>query len=383
MKYFVSLCLVLSLYVSLNVYSASKGSALAGKDLESEVYHSKAGKKSFIEGTFLQPNSILSWDEKSFDRHIQQYKEIQFEHVILQWTEHYESSTGIRHIYYSSGVKEKKSDKDILTNLLIYGRKHKMKVYVGLNSSDRWWEAFAKSPAEFEEWWKAEAEETIRLADEIWAEYNHFAHSDQFNPFIGWYIPFEIDNISFASKEKQEVLCRQLAVITDHLKQKTGLPVMVSPFFYRSLEAISGPKEWKNMWKHILSQTGIDIIALQDGIGRRREFGSSEEVSREKAIANAKKWFSATLEAIEESGRKAELWANIETFTEVNYGGENKLVSSSIDRIVKQIKAESPYVTGITSFSFQAYQDSDKNHTLFRQYKEYVEQLKKGYQKAE
>lgn len=329
--------------------------------------------KKNIAGTFIQPKSITDWREQDYDLHFKEYKELGFDHIILQWTEYYDIQNQVRRTYYPSDLAGREMEKDLLTSLLRYCEKNKLKAYIGLNINDQWWEIISGTPAKFDEWWRQEALEGIKLADDIWSKYNTFAVRGESGAFGGWYISFEVDNLNFNTLEKQNILSKYYNLIIDHIHNQTRLPVMISPFFNRAFSVIYGPKKWSTMWENILSQTSLDIIALQDGIGCKREFGIFDDTKRVKAIKNVGKWFEATREAIKKSGKNIELWSDVETFIEEVSDGKSKFSSAPLERIISQIEAERPFVNKFTSFSFQAYQDFDKNEEEFKKYKRYLE----------
>ncbi len=330
--------------------------------------------KKILEGTFIQPNLISDWKSEQFDQHFKEYRAIGFDHIILQWIEYKNLSASIRHTYYPSSLQGRKLEKDLLTNLLNYGQKNNIKIYIGLNINDEWWEIIDKSPTELNEWWNNEAAESIMLVNDIWNKYKQYAKLHGFNALAGWYIAFEADNFYFNTVEKQNILAKQYNVIVNNIHKITNLPVMISPYFNRALGLIYGPKKWRSMWENILYQTDIDIIALQDGIGCDREV-ICEDKNREKAIKNVGKWFKATRDAIRKSKKKIELWSDLETFVEERVDGKSRFEAASIDRIICQIEAELPLVDKFTSFSFQAYQDYDKAPRLFEDYKKYVDNV--------
>lgn len=327
-----------------------------------------------MKGTFIQPDLILNWNEAQFDKHFLNYKLLGFDHIILQWVEYKDKDTGDRYSYYPSKIQGEIIKKDLLTNLIRYGKMHGIDIYVGLNINDEWWRAIEKTPTLFDVWWRNEADQSLKLIDDIWEQFGNQKDND----FIaGWYIVFEVDNLNFKTIEKQNILSKQYKRIAHHAREKTNLPIMISPFFNRALEKLSGPKQWEKMWINILSQAPIDILALQDGIGCIRQPQLIVDEDRKAAIKGVGKWFEATKEAIKRTGEKTEFWSDLETFNEYICEGKNIFKSASIERIVKQIEAEIPYVQKFTSFSFQAYQDYDINEELFVQYQDYVDKNRK------
>lgn len=394
MKYLISLCIVLVVYLPINISSNTPLDLSSSKNQQTTYAggtenNSLAGildeflkfkitgeeKRKILQGTFIQPSSIVNWSEGDFDRHFKEYADLHFDHVILQWTE-YVDPEGNKHIYYASSLSNRNLEKDLLGKMLRYGRKYGIKVYVGLNMDEQWWETYTKTPAQFDQWWKKKMGVSASMVDDIWSGYGEYAGTKGFSSFAGWYIPFEIDNLSFNTDERRDILCKQLSKLTNHIKNVSGLPVMMSPFYYRSAEIISGPKNWEDMWVYILSKVDIDIIALQDGIGRVREPSLMEDSDRSNAIKNAKRWFDSTRQAVNKSGKAVELWGNVETFTEQINNGSSVYKTAPLDRILKQIEVERPYVEKFTSFSFQAYQESDSSKRAMEEYKKYLESIR-------
>ncbi len=330
--------------------------------------------KKYLEGTFIQPEYIVDWDKEQFDQHFKRYKKILFDHVILQWIETRKGSDDKATAYYQSSLPGRVVRKDLLTNMLTYGRKHGIKIYIGLNTNDQWWKIISKTPREFNQWMDVETEISREIIDDIWNRYGALQKESEFQLLAGWYCSFEVDNLNFNSSEKQNILARHYNLLINHVRRVSGLPLMISPFFNRALDVVYGPNKWKDMWSNILSQTDIDIIALQDGIGCRREI-VCEDKDRTKAIKNVGKWFKATRDAVEYSGRNTKLWSDLETFVEEIENGKSKFNAAPVERIIKQINAERQYVEKFTSFSFQAYQDYDRNRKLFDEYSKYVESI--------
>lgn len=329
--------------------------------------------KKIIQGTFIQPELIANWIKDDYDKHFESYHKLRFDHIILQWSEYCEIETGKRFTYYPTNLSDKEIKADILTNLLEAGRKYDIKIYIGLGTNGKWWSNIKKSPEKFEEWFSEEAHNNILLLKDIW---NTYSNADCKQAIAGWYIAFEPDNINFNGAKKRNIFIKYCERIVRAAHEYTKLPAAISPFFNRAFYIIFGPKKWERLIQDTVKGTGIDIIAVQDGIGCRREPIDDHDEERIKALGNVDRWFRASLRGIKKSGNTSELWADIETFTEKVEKGKSVFYPASIERIIKQIAIEEPFVKKVTSFSFQAYQDSDKNEGLFESYQKYVDDCK-------
>jgi len=330
-------------------------------------------KEKIIKGTFIQPEFIIDWSREEYDKHFERYLELGFDHIILQWSEYMEPKTGTWFTYYPTNIFNRITKNDLLTKLLEAGSKYQIKVYLGLGTSKDWWSIIKKSPMEFDKWFSKQADENIILLKDIWSTYSNNCYRQA---IAGWYIAYEPDNINFNSKEKRNVFIKHCERIVRTGHEYSKLPIVMSPFFNRAFEQNYGPQKWGGLMHDIAKGTGIDIIAVQDGIGCRRQAIDDKEQKRSKALKDVDKWFKASLKGIKKARNNTRLWADIETFTEKIEEGKSVFYSASIKRIVKQIKIEKPFVEKITSFSFQAYQDFDKDEELFESYKKYVSDYK-------
>ena len=326
-------------------------------------------KRKIIQGTFIQPAFIINWTKESYNEHFKRYRKLGFDHVILQWSEYCEAETGNSFTYYPSITPNRTTKIDLITNLLEAGGEYDIRVFLGLGASKEWWSNIRKSPFAFEKWFSKQANDNISLLKDIWDTY---AKRDCNKAIAGWYIVFEPDNINFNTSEKRKVLIKNCERIIDTAHKYTNLPIVMSPFFNRSFEQSQGPQKWGELIYDIAKGTGIDIIAIQDGIGCRRELIDDQDQARAKALKDVDKWFKASMKGIKKAGNNSKLWADIETFTERIEKGKSAFYAASIDRIIKQIEIEEPFVDKITSFSFQAYQDFDKSIELFECYENYV-----------
>lgn len=326
-------------------------------------------RKEILKGTFIQPALIKDWNESDYDSHFEKYREIGFDHIILQWSEYKQVSTGKRYAYYPCKLPDRELEQDLLTNLLKYGFKHNIKVYIGLNINDDWWATIMQPPSKFYKWMNEEVIISIKLIDDIFSRYSS---SGWFDAAAGWYLPLEVDNLNFNSVEKQNILSSHYNLIINHARKTSKLPIMISPFFNRAFSMVYGPKQWYKMWFNILGQVDIDIFALQDGVGCIRELPIFEDEERKKAIETVGEWFKAAREAVEKTGGRTKLWADVETFTEEFVDCKRKFKAAPLERIIHQMQAERAYVEKFTSFSFQAYQDYDKDEALFNQYRQYA-----------
>ncbi len=166
------------------------------------------------------------------------------------------------------------------------------------------------------EWWTLEsAEEEVKRACGRAAllEETYGRHSC----FSGFYIPYECYVMWGTQRDLVAALyggvsrcCKTVA---------PGKPVMISPFFILDDRGYLGdfrwatPEEYREFWQAILSESAIDMVALQDS-GEHLGFYTLEQ---------RRPFFAAMREACDATGTA--LWANVES-GELNVAGFEEYV---------------------------------------------------------
>jgi hypothetical protein len=191
--------------------------------------------------------------------------------------------------------------------------------------------------------------ENISIVNEIASKYaTHPA-------FVGWYLPYEIDNIIAITSRRQADLNVFFRSIISAMKLQTpGRTVMASPFYNSKLSRLGSLKNWAKAITNIFIGSGIDILALQDSIGV-----GFNKVSQLDEI------FAAAQKATDAVG--AVLYANNETFHSTAAGN----VPSDIRVILMQMEKVRPYVSGYVAFSLSHYLNKDRESKSYADYKNY------------
>jgi len=224
--------------------------------------------------------------------------------------------------------------------ILKHAQANGIKVFLGLNLYGlAWFYDFNTRPFITDSiWTTAEATRGNTVADELLSLYK----AKFPDAMHGWYWPWEIDNSQpFTFPSTQGVIERMLNTNLDHLAIKNdAMPVMISPFYNAGLGT---PAAYGTVWKAILAGLthfgANDILAPQDGLG-------ADHVK----ITDLAAWFTALKVAVATKAGVS-LWANTETFQTVG----SQLVSAPLNRVVAQVKAVTPLVSNIASFSYSHY----------------------------
>lgn len=140
----------------------------------------------------------------------------------------------------------------------------------------------------------------------------------------GWYVSNEPDRDNVDTPDRREALQVCLNGIYETLRAESGLPVLVSPFFSKSLP----PAELAAWWDAFLDRPLFDILAMQDGVGcfPRRDLHAEEIAPYYAALAPVYRTHGVRF------------WNNVETFASPWPS------PGDLDRIACQYEAGRPYV---------------------------------------
>lgn len=285
--------------------------------------------KPIFESSFIQSWYCKNWDTARWLSELSMLKDIGINEVIIQNT--VDTTPAEKFASYNTSLAGYTSNVvDLLENALTAADTLGMKVRVGTADNDDWWRKGASDNA----WLANEANTNKLIIDEIVSKYA--SHPS----FGGWYISYEISNITATTSQEQANLNTFLKTIVSEMKLRTPREtVMISPFYNSNLSVQGSLTNWATAIDNIFRGTGVDIFALQDSVGVG--YNTMDQLSG---------LFAYTKKGTDAAGLK--LYANTETFTSI----PNDNVTAPIERIALQITAESEYVTGYTAFSINHFQ---------------------------
>ena len=235
--------------------------------------------------------------------------------------------------YETNNIELKKNSVDMIKNCLDAAKETNSKVRIGLGESKLWWILGPLS----RRWILKEACTNNILFNEIFEKYGD-------NKVIsGWYIPYELSDYFIATKTQRKNMNKFLKEISENIKRKSDLSVMISPYFNIRGPRILTIRAWEKALKEALRGCKIDILALQDSIG-----------AGFNTLKNIEKLFLHTKRATDDLD--VILYADTETFKKK--GG--KLVSASEEEFLERANIIRNYVKGHIAFSINHYQN-DKN----------------------
>jgi hypothetical protein len=240
---------------------------------------------------------------------------------------------------------------DMVDACLRNAEKAGIKVFIGIGMNDKWWEA----PDSIFSWFPEQIAFDNKVCDEVWALYK----KKYPKAFHGWYWVYEYANVP-AMKEQMDGIISIMNMQLDHINSfKERLPFMWCPFMS---SAQGTPEEYGEVWTHILKGLHLspgDIFAPQDCVGAG--WLQLDEVPA---------WFSALRKAADTKPGLL-FWSDVETFDQSDWS------SATIDRFVKQMKIEQPYVNGYITFAYSHYNSPASVDPGFHE--TYLEYVKTGH----
>lgn len=310
-----------------------------------------------ITGTFIQPFQIINKSHPPFDLTRNQWEK-EFEYlsqvginlIIIQF------SVYDKEAYYLSDLVPCITKVDQIETILSLADERNMQVMLGLSLNSSYW--YGEKPGSY---WDEELAWNKKVIDELWKKYG--LHPS----FWGWYIPHEIDDVTAKPEPMRQLIARLLHEISSYCHLKTPqLPVGIAPFYSMAMT----PAKFELWWTKTLSDAGIDILMLQDGVGCHR-------VDIQRDIPP---YYNAGKNACIHTG--VEFWTDLEIFDQIHCPPVDDLpldkwdaLPADINRIKAQIETTAPYVSRIVCFDFTHYmspQMGEKQKNLFNEYLNYI-----------
>lgn len=288
-----------------------------------------------IEGTFLQFHTgMREVSATQWAKELDAMRTARMRMIILQWTQ--------------ADGKNLFDPPDPFPTILDLAHRRGMKFIFGLRYDGRWWREWGSA-----EYLREEAKQSASLAREVHRRYGKHP------AFAGFYIPYELWDGSF-TEAQTESLCELLQAIGSACRQiAPGKPVLLAPFFAGLLP----PERFEQLWTSLLQGKSVDVVALQDGVGAR---GWDEQIEQ-----RVPPYFAAMQRACKQRGVR--LWCDLECFRLTNNNPSRPAFApASAERIVRQLKAVSPYVERIVTFDFYHYMSPYRGEAQKALYKGYL-----------
>lgn len=305
-------------------------------------------------GNFMQPGAFKNYSAQQMKSHLQTMYDVGIDILILQWSFE-NTSDGVTSVYYDASFESadksslyNESGKNLLGNILAAAEEVGVKVFVGLNNNDEWWEKAVSDRS----WLADQADLGIKGAKQIYDTYK-----EQYpNALYGWYFVFEMYNTE-ATQTMMENAAFLLNGFCDGLTEIDGeMPMMLSPFLsaYGTEPEVTG-QQWKEIFAMTRFRDG-DIFCCQDSVG-----------AGYISIDQLEGYYREIKKAVD-TKEGLHFWANNEDFDLSNSS------TAPLNRFLKQLQISSSYVEAHVTFAYSHYQHPDMGKTGYHNaYKTYYE----------
>lgn len=235
-------------------------------------------KQPLLSATFIQLSEQNScWERDRWERLFDTFQTIGLRQIVLQWTLHDNRA------FYATRTFDQQPHPP-LEIILELAEARGIEIYLGLAADSHYWEMVKQPPQQLEEYLKRLRWRSERTAQEV------ATIANEFRAFKGWYIPEEVDDLTWRPAKERALLQQHIKQLSAYLKKLTpaGL-VLVSGFS----NARMSPNSYQQFWQDLLRETSIDMLLFQDGAGTGKLPGELRplylQAVRDAATANGKK----------------------------------------------------------------------------------------------
>jgi len=249
-----------------------------------------------LDGTFLAPSSIgLNRTVAGWETEFQAMEAVGCSLLIIQlvaW-----NGTAL----YPTSLPWLQPDiSDPIESVLTAADRQRVKVQMGSYWSIHWGDPLTDSVC----LWSL-ADTVVAVQSELYDRYR--AHGS----FTGWYLAHELGNYRFEFPIRQ-LYAGFFGRQADWCHQNTGLPCSIAPYFDSASSVFMSAESTGLFWTSVLAQADIDIVMLQDGIGRHC-FRFDPALQRYDHVED---YFRSVGAACEHQTRPREFWADVELFSQ-------------------------------------------------------------------
>lgn len=316
------------------------------------------GQRPVLEGTFVQSWLVSGWNDKTWQKELTSMKEAGLKILVFCLVnEHNDGSYIVDYPSEISCLSKYYNGNDLLDICLKKCSEFGIKVFVGINGSEKWWTVYSL----YKDWLFNQMDLGNQIASEVYKKYK----TKYPDAFYGWYWIWELFNMplisyNFYGRDEQiDIIAKAININLDYLTAlDKDMPLMLSPFANDRMTAI---EEHFDFWNTFIRKAHFrsgDILCPQDAVGA----GWTK-------IENLDRWFSVYQKALL-NRPDIELWANNENFDHSDWS------SSTLDRFIKQMEITSKYAVKHITFSYNHYYSPSNIRDGF--HKAYIQYMKEG-----
>lgn len=303
-----------------------------------------------LNGTFMQyQDEMLSWPPATWQSVLEQMKAARMNTVIIQMLAR-ENADGSTHSFIGPA-----DTPDATETILNWADTNQFRVFLGLYSPN-WNHDMLGS-----DFLVQAQNKSTEVARQAWSRYLVGRNRPS---FAGWYIPYEPWTANYQPAEITRLRAFLQGIDVGCREVAGDQPISISPFISAQRPP---PCQVENLYSQLLSQSGIDILLLQDSVGAQQW-----SIDIPQKLFPYYRAFKAACDAA-----GVQLWANLESFQITN----GAFVPCNIDRFRRQFEAAAPFVTTCVTFDFLHYMnpvaflsgwDAQRRDTMRKLYADYT-----------
>lgn len=297
-----------------------------------------------VSGAFIQLNDTSASEPGDWwGRQVAAMNAVGMDTVVIQY-----SGYGDEYFYPTDIQGVKPNETDSLEHILKATDEAGMRVFLGLQLSDTFWGGSFDGDANLKR--------NRATLEELYARYGSHAS------LSGWYIPEEISDHTQRKPQFAEDLLDYIGSISTLAKERTGLPVMISPYFGQEPDAAAYAKWWDQT---ALPRLHVDILAMQDGVGTHRT-----------TIEESRPVYEALRPILLRHG--VTFWANNECFDQTHgWPVDDRAWAAQpagFETFMAQVRSTAPMVEKSITFEFTTYispMNPGLSKQLYQAYRDY------------
>ncbi|MFL6416256.1 MAG: DUF4434 domain-containing protein [Bryobacteraceae bacterium] len=234
-----------------------------------------------INGTFLQLLSEHNqWPQSRWSELFGYFQQLGLRFLILQWSVIDDTA------FYPSD-RFKSATTSTIEAVLKEADDHGISVRLGLIQDSDYWTRIAGDTVSVKTYLDSVRVRSLTAAQELAKLMT--GHKS----LAGWYIPQEVDDVTWRDRQTREALTEGVSSIVVGLRKLTPkLTISISAF----AQGQASPKGFEEFWSNFFASTKLDCVLFQDGVGVNK-----------LQISEVPLYMSALKQAATKAGRRADV----------------------------------------------------------------------------
>lgn len=283
-----------------------------------------------LAGTFMQlTEAHATWTATDWQTQFAEFERLGLHRIVVQWSV-YDNVA-----FYPSAIYRVAANAPLET-LLALADQYGLRVHIGLTHDSQFWSEIKRNPNLVSVYLGRRLSEVRAMLPELMSVARKHAS------FSGFYIADEIDDLSWQTPERREILLAYLRAVREAVRTEGAMrPVAISGFS----NAAMSPLSLAAFWDSLLRRSGIELLLFQDGVG-----AGKLDVSEVPIYLNALH--------LRFNGSRHEVWTVVELFQHEAGTAEKatfQAIPAPFARIQQQLALAAEFTSMSIAFSVPDY----------------------------